>query len=420
DRLRKYIDDKIENFRIVVADPNVTAIGYEQQTFILQGHLEADQSLLELSFIQPADGFETARVVRGYDKPVHRVLGRDEPAVAAALGGSNYFGPVFFAEGKPMIVLASPVINQQGSIIGVLRGEANLAAVVTLVAQANLGASGYVYVVTQEGRVLAASSAAANRLTVGEDRRALPFVSQVLAMGVSPSVNTTATVYSAIAGESVFTVGRTIPKFGWAVVAEWPVGEAMAVVREVVQGLVAGALVFLVFLVVLSIWLARRFTKPLRQLTMATAQVGQGKFDVVLPTAGRDEVGELARSFGTMTQGLKELERLKDEFVFIAAHELRTPVTAIRGYAEMLGDATKDLPEQTKEFVTRLQQSGQRLATLVNDLLEVARSQAGRLKVQTSPQDLTALVSVTLAELKPLAMEKRHELVFSPPPAFPF
>ena len=45
DRLRKFIDDKIENFRIVVADPNVTAIGYEQQAFILQGHLAGDSRL---------------------------------------------------------------------------------------------------------------------------------------------------------------------------------------------------------------------------------------------------------------------------------------------------------------------------------------------------------------------------------------
>ena len=419
DRLRKFIDDKIKNFRIVVADPNVTAIGYEQQTFILQGHLASDSSLDELSFIQPTDGFETARVVRGYDKPIHRVLGLDEPAVAAALQGKNYFGPVFFVNNEPRIVLASPVVNQQGNIIGLLRGEANLKAVAPLVAQANLGESGYLYVVDQAGRVMAASSTVSSRLALGTNLKPQPFVSQVLATGVAPAVEVTAVHQSSLAQQNVFMAGRTIPKFGWAVIVEWPTGEAMAVVKEVVSQLIVGALALLIALIALSFWLARRFTKPLRQLTLATAEVGQGKFDVTLPTAGQDEVGELARSFGVMTQGLKELERLKDEFVFIAAHELRTPVTAIRGYAEMLGDASKELPEQAKEFVLRLQQSGGRLAMLVNDLLEVARSQAGRLKVQTSPQDLVAIITATLAELKPLAEEKRHTISFLPPAPLP-
>lgn len=419
DRLRKFIDDKIESFRIVVADPNVTAIGYEQQTFILQGHLIEDASLVELSFVQPADGFETARVVRGYDKPVHRLLSKDEPAVAAALRGENYFGPVFFHQGEPRITLASPVINQHGQIIGVLRGEANLRALVSLVAQANLGASGYLYVVDQAGRLLAGSSQLSSKLTVGTDLKEQPFVSQVLSTGVVPAVNQSLIYRSPLVSEDVFVVGRTIPKFGWAVIAEWPVQEAMAVVQNVIHRLLWGAGLLLVALIIVSFWLARRVTRSLRVLTAAAVQVGKGKFDVTLPTAGGDEVGELAQSFAAMTQGLKELERLKDEFVFIAAHELRTPVTAIRGYAEMLAEAGGHIPDQAREFVTRLQQSGERLATLVNDLLEVARSQAGRLKVQTSPQDIVAIISATLAELKPLADEKQHTVIFTPSQALP-
>lgn len=414
DRLRKFIDDKIQSFRIVVADPSVTAIGVEQQAFILDSHLQADPSLVDVSFIQPQDGFETGRAVRGQTKPQHRVFNLADPAVAAALQGQNYFGPVFFIGQEPRIVLASPVISQQGSIIGILRGEASLTALAPLTAQSNLGAQGYLYVVDQTGKVLASSSNLGGRLGAGSNVVAQAFVSQVLAAGVRPAVNQAEVYTSPIAGQAVFAVGRTIPKFGWAVVAEWPTAEAMAVVTTVVYRLVAGAVALLLLLIAISIFLARRFARPLRQLSSASVQVGQGKFDMALPTGGQDEVGDLARSFAGMTQGLKELERLKDEFVFIAAHELRTPVTAIRGYAEMLGDASKGLSEQGKEFVLRLQQSGERLATLVNDLLEVARSQAGRLKVQTSPQDIVAIIQATLAELKPLSAAKQHTVSFVP------
>lgn len=482
DRLRKFIDDKIEAFRIVVADPNVTAIGYEQQTFILQGHLKNDASLVELSFIQPMDGAESSRVIRDRGEPVplvsdndgsagvcvvstknfdinelvvlkdavshtftalvkstdgecqggqllmldsappageftvmegasvtqnpkHRNFPLTDPAVATALKGDNYFGPVHFVQNEPRITLASPVVNQQGKPIGVLRGEANLRSVAPLVAQANLGTRGYLYVLDQDGSVLATSSNIGQQLAMGTKLPSTPG---------SNSLSEAEQYESPVTKEISFGVRRSIPKFGWVVAVEWPKTEAMSVVSQVVTQLVAVAVVLLMLLVLLSVFLARKFARPLRELKLASEQIGQGQFNINLPTAGQDEIGDLARSFGTMTEGLKELERLKDEFVFIAAHELRTPVTAIRGYAEMLTDNSKELSDQAKEFVLRLQQSGERLATLVNDLLEVARSQAGRLKVQTSPQDIVSVIQNTLAELKPLADEKHHTVVFVP------
>ena len=420
DRVRRYVDDKVEVFRLVVADPGVTAIGYDQQLAVLRGHLAADPALLEISFLTQDSGFETARVVRGQENSPHRELGLRDPSVVAARSGQSYLGPVEFTSKGPTMVLAAPVFAQGGAIIGLLRGVASLAPLQTLLAQANLGTSGYLYVVTADGRVLAASSNVSGRLAPGAtDAAASTFVVDLASGRVAQSQVTPRTYRSPMNGSEVFVAGRTLAQTGWSVIAEWPRAEAMAVVPQVVGNLALGALALLLVLVAASIYLARSFARPLLGLTAAATEIGQGRFQVALPTAGADEVGELARSFQHMTEGLKELERLKDEFVFIAAHELRTPVTAIRGYAEMLKDASATFPDQAKEFVARLEESGARLANLVNDLLEVARSQAGRMKIETTPQDLLALIRGTLAELTLLAQEKQQVLTLAPPLSVP-
>jgi signal transduction histidine kinase len=426
-RLRKFIDDKLETFRVVIADPNVFIIGPEQQKFLAQAQLDTDATMMEVDFLSPdalsPGRWNVLRQVRGQVNPVYLNIeqAKDE-VIVSALKKENYISSVYWVTNQPYLTLGTPVVNQQGQVIGALRGEVNLDSLLPLVAQSNLGSSGSLYVVDQSARLLAWSTNfnnRADRASLRKNFKAPGFVQEILAGKWGAVTTEAASYFEPRWGEQVFSVGRTIPRLNWAVVAAWPRTEALEVVSSLVIQLAWAAGGLLLLLILLSIWVARQFAKPLRALKNATEAVGQGKFDIELNSQSLDEVGELSRSFQSMTQGLKELERLKDEFVFIAAHELRTPVTAIRGYAEMLGDVSKDMSPQGKEFVTRLQQAGSRLATLVNDLLEVARSQAGRLKFTTSPQDLGALVQATLNELLPLAKEKKHTLVYTPPANLP-
>jgi signal transduction histidine kinase len=93
---------------------------------------------------------------------------------------------------------------------------------------------------------------------------------------------------------------------------------------------------------------------------------------------------------------IKEAERLKDEFIAIAAHELRNPMTTIKGYADMLRaqserGAGQPLEDWQLEAITAIDQSTGRLVELTEDLLDVTRLQAGRLELHVEPHDLVAL-----------------------------
>jgi signal transduction histidine kinase len=102
---------------------------------------------------------------------------------------------------------------------------------------------------------------------------------------------------------------------------------------------------------------------------------------------------------------LKEAERLKDEFIGIAAHELRTPMAVIRGFAQMLIMQTNrgngpELADWQTEAIADIDQATSHLVELTEDLLDVTRLQAGRLELQLEPTDLVALVKRSVARFQ--------------------
>lgn len=106
----------------------------------------------------------------------------------------------------------------------------------------------------------------------------------------------------------------------------------------------------------------------------------------------------------------KEVAKLKDEFVFIAAHELRTPITAIRGFLELVSEAGAKFPKDVKAHLDSIGAASSQLNQLVEDLLEIARSEAGTMKVDLGPVDISELIESEIKVLFPLISAK-HLLV---------
>ncbi len=108
---------------------------------------------------------------------------------------------------------------------------------------------------------------------------------------------------------------------------------------------------------------------------------------------------------------LKELDRLKDDFVSVASHELRTPMTAIRSYSWMaLNRPDITLSDKMKKYLSRTLISTERLINLVNDMLNVSRIEAGRIEIRPQIFDIGILVDDIMAEVTPKANEKMVQL----------
>lgn len=108
-------------------------------------------------------------------------------------------------------------------------------------------------------------------------------------------------------------------------------------------------------------------------------------------------------------QKVAKANEMKDLFTNMIAHELRAPLTAMRGYASLITEDA-NAPATTKEQASRIQSATERLITIVNDLLDVARLQSGKLKVEHQSVDISKTIIAVIEELTPTAFEKKIEL----------
>jgi len=122
----------------------------------------------------------------------------------------------------------------------------------------------------------------------------------------------------------------------------------------------------------------------------------------------------LYQSIQEANERLKQLDKLKDEFVSLASHELRTPMTIIKSYLWMFLSKNKGkLPEKDSKYLERAYESTERLINLVNDMLNVSRIESGRLKLQLTAFSSVDLIRKVVTELTPRAKQLGLSLTFS-------
>jgi len=151
---------------------------------------------------------------------------------------------------------------------------------------------------------------------------------------------------------------------------------------------------------------SRRMTHSLDLLSSATAEVAAGAFRTPITVESRDEIGALARSFNSMASQLRQMEETKREFFAAVSHELRSPLTSIRGAIDLLHQGAPGPLTQKQERLTSIvAQSSERLLGLANQILEMSRLRAGLVELDRKPLDLAELVDRVVEELHPQAEE---------------
>ena len=160
-------------------------------------------------------------------------------------------------------------------------------------------------------------------------------------------------------------------------------------------------LIAIVIAIFLAYFLSRRILSPVKALTRAARQFGKGDFSSRVDYHGKGEMGELAASFNSMAQNLEKNEQIRRNLVADVAHELRTPISNLRGYLEAISDGVVKPDEAT---IRSLNEEAGSLARLVGDLQELTLADAGTLKMDMQVEDVSRLIkeSVTAIQAKSL------------------
>jgi signal transduction histidine kinase len=199
-----------------------------------------------------------------------------------------------------------------------------------------------------------------------------------------------------------------------------------------IAGLIAGSLAVIIFYVIIT----RLILQPVRVLQETAEKVSQGDLNIRSDINSGDEFQQLSETFNTMLMNLKnssdqlravnksldlklgqlaesnvalyESNRLKSEFLANVSHELRTPLNSILGFADLLKDQpAAGADSKTSRYISNIVNSGNHLLDLINDLLDLAKIEAGRMEVRSEPLSLPDLFEALVSLLKPLAEQKQ-------------
>jgi signal transduction histidine kinase len=172
--------------------------------------------------------------------------------------------------------------------------------------------------------------------------------------------------------------------------------------------------------VAVALFLSRSISGPLGQITRASEEMARGKYDQEIQARGGDEVGRLATAFNTMAREVNRSQSTLRRFLADASHELRTPLTSIQGFSQAMTEGTIDTPAGFTDAARIINNEAQRMRTLVDELLELSRIEAGRSALQIEPLRLEELLRTTLERFQRQAQDKRVDMRLDVPEMPPY
>ncbi len=185
-----------------------------------------------------------------------------------------------------------------------------------------------------------------------------------------------------------------------------PLGSTTSLIRRI---LILVTALMAVVAIILGWWLSKQITWPLLEISKQAKQLAKGDYDSSQTVDGYKEIHELSITLNQAAEDLKQVEKLRNELIANISHDLRTPLTMISGYAEMM----RDLPgEASTENIQVILDETNHLSRLVNDVLDLSKLRSGAAELKTSRYSLTASIQKILERLQALSEAEGYRLSF--------
>ena len=369
-------------------------------------------------------GHEKVRVSRiGRSTPIAGANHTADEYFTAARAGQTYFGPVIFPPDsfEPRIVIAAPIQPYRGEVIGVLAAEVNVRYVWDVVQTIRVGESGYAFVVSQSGQLVAHPD-----LLLVLQRKDLSDLPQVTALNDSGDGAATFGVSRNLSGQRVLVSYARIPSVGWTVLVERPLTEAYAPLLASLTR--TGGILLLIcgMAVGAAVLLGRRVVRPIEVLRRGAARLEAGDLEARLELTTGDEFEELAEDFNRMSRRLKDahatLERkvevrthqlelanqAKSRFLAAASHDLRQPLHALGLFVAQL--RARMSSNERSRVIGRVDAAVAAMNELFNALLDISKLDAGVTKPTLSEFPVANLLKKVESTFGQAAQEKKLSL----------
>jgi two-component system phosphate regulon sensor histidine kinase PhoR len=178
-----------------------------------------------------------------------------------------------------------------------------------------------------------------------------------------------------------------------------PLSEVQLRIQHIYRVVLLGAIVAVVIAFTVAYFLSRSITFPISRMQEAAQRIAKGDFGKKVKIKSKDELGELAKSLNIMAselqqkmENLKQMDRVRTDFVANVSHELKTPLTLIKGYIETLQDRAINDTEKARKFISIIKEHANRLENIIEDLLSLSELELSKDCLTKTEFDLKKLI----------------------------
>ena len=190
-----------------------------------------------------------------------------------------------------------------------------------------------------------------------------------------------------------------------------PVGSTVSIIKRQL-------LIITVYLVALSLvisfFMARRISEPIAKITKSAEKMASGNYNIKFEGGDYLEIQQLASTLTYASQQISKVDAMQRDLIANVSHDLRTPLTMLKAYAEMIRDLSGDNPQKRNEHLEIIIEETDRLAQLVNDILDLGKLEDGNQKLNYSEFNIKVLMQDIIARYDGLSKKKDYHIHFEP------
>ncbi|MCB9078136.1 MAG: HAMP domain-containing protein [Anaerolineaceae bacterium] len=206
-------------------------------------------------------------------------------------------------------------------------------------------------------------------------------------------------------------VGDNNDPTGYVVALGAEAGRIPNIISELSLGFFLAGGVSLFVSLVIGVFIARSIALPLSRIAQAAGAVAAGDYAQRVPESGPPEIRRVSASFNTMAGQVEASQQAMRDFVSNVSHELKTPLTSIKGFSQALMEGAAHDEAARRRAAGIIYEEASRMSRLVEDLLDLARIDSGQVVMHLTSLDLGQILSSTADRLLPQAVEKQIEVV---------
>lgn len=187
-----------------------------------------------------------------------------------------------------------------------------------------------------------------------------------------------------------------------------PVDSTAAVLQE---QLVIVTIIALLLSLVISVLIASRLSRPITKITHSAAELAKGNYGIKFEGGNYTEINQLANTLNYATQELSKTDELRRELIANVSHDLRTPLTMVKMYAELIRDVSGEKAEKRNAHTQVIIEESDRLSALISDMLDLSKIESGTLQLNYTKFDLSEKVKAIINRFQ--ALSEKDGYVFN-------